>query len=137
MMQEFREHGAGAQCRKVGQGALLPQGTGTTMPPGQLAIWDLVGLGVGRSGTCGVQCLLRCEAYALPFFLAVWQVKQLGEMGMMGVAVPEEFGGAGMDYLTYAIVLEELSRGCASVGVSGTVDHVGEGMKAVVHRRSA
>lgn len=59
---------------------------------------------------------------ALPFSLAVWQVKQLGEMGMMGVAVPEEFGGAGMDYLTYAIVLEELSRGCASVGVSGTVD---------------
>lgn len=53
-------------------------------------------------------------------------MKQLGEMGMMGVAVPEEFGGAGMDYLTYAIVLEELSRGCASVGVSGTVDQVGE-----------
>jgi len=35
----------------------------------------------------------------------------------MGVSVPEEFGGAGMDYMAYAIAIEELSRGCASTGV--------------------
>ena len=46
------------------------------------------------------------------------QVKAIGEMGLMGVAIPEEFGGAGMDYMAYAIAIEELSRGCASTGVS-------------------
>jgi hypothetical protein len=46
------------------------------------------------------------------------QVKAVGEMGLMGVAIPEEFGGAGMDYMAYAISTEELSRGCASMGVS-------------------
>ncbi len=45
------------------------------------------------------------------------QVKKLGEMGMMGVVYPEEYNGSGMDYLCYAIAVEELSRGCASTGV--------------------
>lgn len=45
------------------------------------------------------------------------QVKELGEMGLLGVAVSEEFGGAGLDYLAYAIAMEEISRGCASTGV--------------------
>ena len=46
-----------------------------------------------------------------------WEhVKKLGEMGMMGVVYPEEYNGAGMDYLTYAIAVEEISRGCASTG---------------------
>jgi len=44
-------------------------------------------------------------------------IKQLGENGFLGIYVPEEFGGAGMDYLSYAIVVEELSRQCASTGV--------------------
>ena len=35
----------------------------------------------------------------------------------MGSYIPEEFGGAGMDYTSYAIIIEELSRGCASTGV--------------------
>ncbi len=47
-----------------------------------------------------------------------WEhVKQLGEMGVMGVVYPEELGGAEMDYISYAIAVEELSRGCASTGV--------------------
>jgi butyryl-CoA dehydrogenase len=45
------------------------------------------------------------------------QVKELAEMGLLGVAVSEEFGGAGLDYLAYAIAMEEISRGCASTGV--------------------
>ena len=47
-----------------------------------------------------------------------WEhVNQLKEMGMMGVVYPEEYNGSEMDYLCYAIAVEELSRGCASTGV--------------------
>lgn len=44
-------------------------------------------------------------------------VRQLSENGFMGSYIPEEYGGAGMDYMSYAILIEELSRGCASTGV--------------------
>jgi butyryl-CoA dehydrogenase len=46
-----------------------------------------------------------------------WEhIKKLGDMGMMGVVYPEEYNGAGMDYLSYAIAVEEISRGCAATG---------------------
>lgn len=51
------------------------------------------------------------------------QVAQLGELGLMGIAVEEEFGGAGLDYLAYAVALEEISRGCASTGVIMSVNN--------------
>jgi alkylation response protein AidB-like acyl-CoA dehydrogenase len=54
------------------------------------------------------------EAKTFPFEV----VKQLGEMGMMGVIFPEEYGGAGMGYLEYAVVVEELSRVDGSVGIT-------------------
>ena len=41
----------------------------------------------------------------------------LAEMGMMGVAFPEEYGGAGMSYLTYIAVCEELAKYCATTSV--------------------
>jgi butyryl-CoA dehydrogenase len=44
-------------------------------------------------------------------------VKQLGEMGLLGVAIPSEWGGAGMSEVAYAIAMEEISRGCAGTGV--------------------
>ncbi len=44
-------------------------------------------------------------------------VKKLSEMGIMGIVYPPEYNGSGMDYLSYAIAVEELSRGCASTGV--------------------
>ena len=44
-------------------------------------------------------------------------VKKMGELGLMGMFVPEAYGGAGMDYVSYAIAIEELSRVCASHGV--------------------
>ena len=44
-------------------------------------------------------------------------VKKMAELGLMGMFVPDEHGGAGMDYLSYAIAIEELSRVCASHGV--------------------
>jgi alkylation response protein AidB-like acyl-CoA dehydrogenase len=45
----------------------------------------------------------------------------LGELGLMGVCVPAEHGGAGADFLSYVLVLEELSRADAGVGVSVAV----------------
>uniref|UniRef100_A0A3Q0RFX2 Short-chain specific acyl-CoA dehydrogenase, mitochondrial n=1 Tax=Amphilophus citrinellus TaxID=61819 RepID=A0A3Q0RFX2_AMPCI len=47
------------------------------------------------------------------------QIQELGTMGVMAVEVPEELGGAGMDYLAYSLAIEEISRGCASTGVRG------------------
>lgn len=44
-------------------------------------------------------------------------VAKLGENGFLGSYVPEEYGGAGMDYTSYSIIVEEISRGCASTGV--------------------
>jgi alkylation response protein AidB-like acyl-CoA dehydrogenase len=46
---------------------------------------------------------------------------QLAELGLMGVCVPEEYGGAGADFLSYILVLEELSRADAGVGVTVAV----------------
>jgi alkylation response protein AidB-like acyl-CoA dehydrogenase len=45
----------------------------------------------------------------------------LGKLGLMGVCVPEEQGGAGADFLSYALVLEELARADAGVGVTVAV----------------
>ena len=43
--------------------------------------------------------------------------KKAAELGLTGVAVPENYGGAGMDHVSYSIVIEEISRVCASTGV--------------------
>lgn len=44
--------------------------------------------------------------------------KKLGELGMLGLPFPEEYGGAGADTISFAIVTEELSRACASTGIT-------------------
>lgn len=44
--------------------------------------------------------------------------KKLGDLGMLGLPFPEEFGGAGADTVSFAIVTEELSRACASTGIT-------------------
>ncbi|WP_027389656.1 acyl-CoA dehydrogenase [Chrysiogenes arsenatis] len=44
-------------------------------------------------------------------------VHAIAEMGFLGSYIPEEYGGAGMDMLSYAIVVEEVSKACASTGV--------------------
>ncbi len=50
-------------------------------------------------------------------------VEQLGELKMMGIAVPEEYGGGGMDYVSYVLALIEVSKGCASTGVIMSVNN--------------
>ena len=46
---------------------------------------------------------------------------KLAELGLMGTCIPEEYGGAGADFLSYILVLEELSRADAGVGVTVAV----------------
>ena len=48
---------------------------------------------------------------------------QAGELGLAGVAVPEEFGGSGMGSIAYCLVIEEISRVCASSGVILSVNN--------------
>ncbi len=50
-------------------------------------------------------------------------LRKMAENGFMGVAIPAEYGGAGMDYLAYALILVEISRGCASTGVIMSVNN--------------
>ncbi len=50
-------------------------------------------------------------------------LRKMAENGFMGVAIPAEYGGAGMDYLAYALILIEISRGCASTGVIMSVNN--------------
>ncbi len=51
------------------------------------------------------------------------QIKKMGELGLMAVAVPDSLGGTGLDNLAYAIAMEEISRGCASCGVIMSVNN--------------
>ncbi|XP_059621914.1 short-chain specific acyl-CoA dehydrogenase, mitochondrial [Phlebotomus argentipes] len=51
------------------------------------------------------------------------QIRQMGELGLMSIAVPEKYDGTGLDYLAYAIALEEISRGCATAGVVMSVQN--------------
>jgi butyryl-CoA dehydrogenase len=50
-------------------------------------------------------------------------IQKLGELGFMGVAVPEAYGGAGADTVSYVVALEEISRACASHGVIMSVNN--------------
>ncbi|MFZ9755158.1 MAG: acyl-CoA dehydrogenase family protein, partial [Bacteroidia bacterium] len=43
---------------------------------------------------------------------------QLGELGLMGVLVPEAYGGSGLGYLEYVAAIEELAQVCGSIGLS-------------------
>lgn len=44
--------------------------------------------------------------------------KKLGELGLMGVLVPEEYGGAGLSYYEYNAIIQEISKVCGSIGLS-------------------
>ena len=50
-------------------------------------------------------------------------VKQMAEMGLMGMMVSDEFGGAGLDAISYAMCMEEISAACASTGVIMSVNN--------------
>ena len=48
-------------------------------------------------------------------------VKKLAEMGLMGMMVPSEWGGSGLDTISYVLALEEISAACASTAVTMSV----------------
>ena len=50
-------------------------------------------------------------------------VRELGELGYMSMMIPEEYGGAGLDTISYVLVMEEFSRVCASTGVCVSVNN--------------
>jgi butyryl-CoA dehydrogenase len=50
-------------------------------------------------------------------------IAKMGELGFMGIAVPESWGGSGMDAVSYVLALEEISKACASTGVIMSVNN--------------
>ncbi|MEO9050818.1 MAG: acyl-CoA dehydrogenase family protein, partial [Ginsengibacter sp.] len=44
--------------------------------------------------------------------------KELGKLGMMGVLVPEKYGGSGLSYFEYSAIIQEISKVCGSIGLS-------------------
>ncbi len=50
-------------------------------------------------------------------------IRRLGEMGFMGMCVDPDWGGAGLDFLSYILALEEVSAGCAATGVVMSVQN--------------
>jgi butyryl-CoA dehydrogenase len=57
----------------------------------------------------------KCEGYPDEI------IKKMAELGILGTIIPAEYGGAGLDQVTYAMVIEEISRACASTGVITSV----------------
>ncbi|XP_075147047.1 short-chain specific acyl-CoA dehydrogenase, mitochondrial-like [Haematobia irritans] len=52
------------------------------------------------------------------------QIKKMGELGVMAIAMPEDLGGPGLDYLAYAIAMEEMCRGSPSAGLVMAVNNL-------------
>ncbi|MBA3498809.1 MAG: acyl-CoA dehydrogenase [Deltaproteobacteria bacterium] len=50
-------------------------------------------------------------------------VKRMAELGFLGIAIPEEWGGSGFDNVSYVLAMEEISRACASTGVIMSVNN--------------
>ncbi|MFD0050826.1 acyl-CoA dehydrogenase [Actinomycetes bacterium NPDC127524] len=59
-------------------------------------------------------------------------VKRMGELGLMGIPVPEEYGGAGMDYMSYIIAIHEISKVSPTVGVILSV-HTSVGTNPILY----
>src|SRR5688500_5104464 len=54
------------------------------------------------------------ESQTLPLEL----FKKMGELGLMGILVPEQYGGAGLGYFEYVAAIEEVAKVCGSIGLS-------------------
>ncbi|MFC1745273.1 acyl-CoA dehydrogenase family protein [Candidatus Riflebacteria bacterium] len=51
-------------------------------------------------------------------------IKAMAELGLMGMNIPEEYGGAGVDNVAYALAIIEISKACSSVAVTTCVNHL-------------
>ena len=61
------------------------------------------------------------EEYAQRSEFPVQIVKQLGELGCFGPTVPEQYGGGGLDYISYGLMMQELERGDSGVRSTASV----------------
>lgn len=59
-------------------------------------------------------------------------IKKMGELGLMGITIPEEYGGAGMDFTSYIIAIHELSKVSATIGVILSV-HTSVGTNPILY----
>lgn len=50
-------------------------------------------------------------------------IVKMGELGLMGMTIPEEYGGAGLDTISYALAMEEIARGCAGTSTIMSVNN--------------
>lgn len=64
-------------------------------------------------------------------------VKRMGELGLLGAPIPEKYGGAGLDALTYAMITEEMGRGCSSLRTTLSVNTSLCGMTILRHGTEA
>lgn len=67
-------------------------------------------------------------------------VTQMGELGLLGMVVPEEWGGTYIDYVAYALVVEEISAGDGAVGALMSIHNsvgCGPSLKAHRHKRNS
>ncbi len=65
------------------------------------------------------------------------EMRKLGEMGCCGMLIPEEWGGAGSDIISYVLMLEEVARVCASTAVALSVTNSVVGMPLLKHGTDA
>ncbi len=84
----------------------------TELSEEQLMLKDMVGRFARSEVAPGAG--LRDETGDYPWDL----MKSLGELNLLGMLIPEEYGGAGLDYVSYAVVIEELSRHDAALGMT-------------------
>ena len=59
------------------------------------------------------QAMITDEKHEFPLEI----IRKMGELGLMGIPIPEEYGGAGADFLSYIIAIEEIAKGCGSTAV--------------------
>ena len=62
-------------------------------------------------------------------------IAEMGALGFMGAYVPEQYGGAGLDVLSYMLIVEEINRACASTGVA-LCSHVSLAVDPILHHGS-
>jgi butyryl-CoA dehydrogenase len=106
-----------SEARPAGATAVAPDGPSFDLGEDQLAVREMVRDFAERE-VRPIAARID-ETHEFP----AETTKKMAELGLLGMFVPEAWGGAGMDYVSYVIAIEELSRVCASHGVIASVNN--------------